>query len=127
MTWQQFLTEKVLKECWHEWRKYTEVGLQAKCSCGILFDVTTYNRADILYKHKNRTFDNRTDMMDLYEAIERDGKWDTFFWDVASLCYPRIYGIGCSETTAWLFCLYGEGYEDRCKMVAEFYGWEEKK
>ena len=75
----------------------------------------------------NRTFDNRDDMMDLYEAIEKDGKWDTFFWNVASLCRPRIHGIGCSETTTWLFCLNGEGYEDRCKMVAEFYGWEEKQ
>ena len=127
MTWQQYLTEKVLKECWHEWRKYPEVGLQAKCSCGILFDVTTYNRADILYKHKNRTFDNRTDMMDLYEAIERDGKWEDFFWDFAFQRKPENYGFGEAETTTWLFCLSGEGYEDRCKMVAEFYGWEEKK
>ena len=126
MTWQQFLTEKVLKECWHEWRKYPEVGLQAKCSCGILFDVTTYNRADILYKHKNRTFDNRTDMMGLYEAIERDGKWEDFFWDFAFQRKPPDYGYGSLETATWLFCLSGEGYEDRCKMIAEFYGWEEK-
>ena len=112
MTWQQFLTEKVLKKCWHDGRTPFNCGFKCR-KCGNTF--TT-----------NRTFNNRNDLMDLYEAIERDGKWDTFFWDVASLCYPRIYGIGCSETTAWLFCLYGEGYEDRCKMVAEFYGLEGK-
>ena len=98
MTWQQFLTENVLKECWHEWRKYPEVGLQAKCSCGILFDVTTYNRADILYKHKNRTFDNRDDMMDLYEVIEKDGKWEDFFWDFAFQRKPENYGFGQDGT-----------------------------
>ena len=120
MTWQQYLTEKVLKECWHEWRKYPEVGLQAKCSCGILFDVTTYNRADILYKHKNRTFDNRDDMMDLYETIfkTRKDEWMQFVNYLMG-----NYGIVASP---YIFCLSGEGYEDRCKMVAEFYGWEEK-
>jgi hypothetical protein len=28
---------------------------------------------------------------------------------------------------AWLFCLDCADYEDRCKLVAEFYEWEEKK
>ena len=121
MTWQQFLTEKVLKECWHE----LQIDVPwVRCTCGKDWFGTTEDSE--LQKHKNRAFNNRNDMMDLYEAIEKDGKWDTFFWDVASLCYPRIYGIGYSETTAWLFCLYGEGYEDRCKMVAEFYGLEGK-
>ena len=122
MTWQQFLTEKVLKECWHEWRyikgqiKY-ERWECVKCPAYCIGSAGEY---------KNRTFDNRTDMMDLYEAIERDGKWEDFFWDFAFQRKPENYGFGEAETTTWLFCLSGEGYEDRCKMIAEFYGWEEK-
>ena len=109
MTWQQFLTEKVLKECWHCF-----IGDLGRCGkCG------KYD--------SNRKFNSRNDMMDLYEAIERDGKWEDFFWDFAFQRKPENYGFGEAETTTWLFCLSGEGYEDRCKMVAEFYGWEEKK
>ena len=112
MTWQQFLTEQVLKECWHS---KTEIWAKDICRrCGQL-------------PYDNRTFDNRDDMMDLYEAIERDGKWEDFFWDFAFQRKPENYGFGEPETTTWLFCLSGEGYEDRCKMIAEFYGWEEKK
>ena len=119
------LTE-YLGERWHEWIKCPEVGLQAKCSCGMLYDVTSYNRADILYIHRNRTFDNRNDLMDLYVKIYEDGKWDEFFWFSASHCKPKREGLGCSETTAWLFCLNGKDYEEKCRMVAEFYGWKEK-
>ena len=123
MSWKQYLTEKVLKECWHEWRyikgqiKY-ERWECVKCPAYCIGSAGEY---------KNRTFDNRNDMMDLYEQIEKDGKWEDFFWDFAFQRKPENYGFGEAETTTWLFCLSGEGYEDRCKMVAEFYGWEEKK
>lgn len=112
MTWQQFLTEKVLKECWHEGRTPFNCGFKCR-KCGNTF--TT-----------NRTFDNRNDLIDLYEAIERDGKWEEFFWDFAFQRKPENYCLGEAGTVVWLFCLSGEGYEDRCKMIAEFYGWEEK-
>ena len=113
MTWQQFLTENVLKECYHDGRTPFNCGFKCR-KCGNTF--TT-----------NRTFDNRNDMMDLYEAIEKDGKWEDFFWDFAFQRKPENYGLGEPETTIWLFCLSGEGYEQRCKMVAEFYGWSEEK
>ena len=127
----KFLTEKVLGERWHEWIKRPEVGLQAKCSCGMLYDVTSYNRADILYIHRNRTFTNRNDMMDLYERIEKDGKWDDFVkhtnakWGENAALY-MVVEEAIADYIAWLFCLDGKDYEPRCKMVAEFYGWEEK-
>jgi len=111
MTWQQCLTEKVLKECWHEWRyikgqiKY-ERWECVKCPAYCIGSAGEY---------KNRTFDNRNDMMDLYEALYREMKWFGF----------RLSLLTCDDSHA--FCLNGEGYEDRCKMVAEFYGWEEKK
>ena len=126
MNWQQFLTERVLGECWHEWIKRPEVGLQAKCSCGMLYDVTSYNRADILYIHRNRTFDNRNDLMDLYQKVYEDGKWEDFFWDFAFQRKPENYGLGEAETSVWLFCLNGKDYAERNNMVAEFYGWKEK-
>ena len=65
---------------------------------------------------------SRDDMMDLYQAIEKAGKWDDFdnySWNYRKGVKPEI-----SHTT-WLFCLSGEGYEDRCKMVAEFWGENE--
>ena len=119
MTWQQFLTEKVLKECWHisERIEYPDSSDYFRCfKCKLPMRICSF-----------RTFDNRDDMMDLYEVIEKDGKWEDFFWDFAFQRKPENYGFGEPETTTWLFCLSGEGYEDRCKMVAEFYGWEEKK
>ena len=129
MNWQQFLTEKVLGERWHEWIKCPEVGLQAKCSCGMLYDVTSYNRADILYIHRNRTFDNRNDLMDLYEQIEKDGKLISFLNYLNAACdwkdFDPIRDRALEYLFKWLFCLDGSGYEEKCKMVAEFYGWEE--
>ena len=105
MTWQQYLTEKVLKECWHS---KTEIWAKDICRrCGQL-------------PYDNRTFDNRDDMMDLYETIfkTRKDEWMQFVNYLMG-----NYGIVASP---YIFCLSGEGYEDRCKMVAEFYGWEEK-
>ena len=101
MTWQQFLTEKVLKKCYHDGRTPFNCGFKCR-KCGNTF--TT-----------NRTFDNRNDLMDLYEALYREMKWFGF----------RLSLLTCDDSHA--FCLYGEGYEQRCKLVAEFYWWEEKK
>ena len=101
MSWQQFLTEKVLKKCWHDGRTPFNCGFKCR-KCGNTF--TT-----------NRTFDNRNDLMDLYETLYREMKWFGF----------RLSLLTCDDSHA--FCLNGEGYEQRCKMVAEFYGWEEKK
>ena len=101
MTWQQFLTEKVLKKCYHDGRTPFNCGFKCR-KCGNTF--TT-----------NRTFDNRNDLMDLYETLYREMKWFGF----------RLSLLTCDDSHA--FCLYGEGYEQRCKLDAEFYGWEEKK
>ena len=100
MTWKQFLTEKVL----HEPEATSEYTV---ANNGDLVSVKTVIQ--------NRTFDNRNDLMDLYETLYREMKWFGF----------RLSLLTCDDSHA--FCLYGEGYEQRCKMVAEFYGWEEKK
>jgi len=116
MSWKQFLTEKVLKEQWHYTVgvRYSEhFGNLEKCSCG-----------RVECDEENRTFDNRSDLMDLYQKIYEDGKWDDFFWDFAFKRKPENYGLGEAETSVWLFCLNGKDYEPRCKMVAAFYGWE---
>lgn len=109
----KLLTEEVLGECWHDGTSILMAGYHCK-KCDKIFSC-------------NRTFDNRNDLMDLYEAIYRDGKFAEFenslidYWD-KDFKYPNIIGI---VTTAWLFCLDGKGYEEHCKIVAEFYGWEE--
>lgn len=106
MSWKQFLTEKVLKECYHDGRTPFNCGFKCR-KCGNTF--TT-----------NRTFDNRNDMMDLYEAIYKSGpkEWGLFI--------NFVFEKEGLVVTPTLFCLSGEGYEERCKMVAEFYGWEDR-
>ena len=107
MNWKQFLTEKVL----HEPEATSEYTV---ANNGDLVSVKTVI--------KNRTFNNRNDLLDLYEAVYEDGKWVK----LNTLIYLRE-AVGdimqIEEYVPWLFCLNGEGYEDRCKMVAEFYGW----
>lgn len=121
-SWQQFLTERVLGGCWHEL-----TGDQPGCTCkkcGAGFSAIHYS--DWNPKGFVRTFTTRNDLMDLYQQVYEDGKWDDFFWDFAFKRKPENYGLGEAETSVWLFCLNGEDYAERCKMVAEFYGWEGK-
>jgi len=82
----------------------------------------------------NRTFDNRDDMMDLYESVTKAkllsafGRWlkskrkyqyEVFYRDDDA----NVVSIDIDSELEWLFCLSGEGYEDRCQMVSEF--WKE--
>ena len=133
MNWKQFLTEKVLKGCWHEFVvafppvEPEQIPVRGhKCKhCG------KYWPTKIRDGHGSRTFDNRNDLMDLYQQVYEDGKWGEFdSEDVAVLrwidCETARHATD-SDYDAWLFCLNGTGYEEKCKMVAEFYGWEGKK
>ena len=70
MNWKQFLTEKVL----HEPEATSEYTV---ANNGDLVSVKTVI--------KNRTFDNRNDLMDLYELIEKDGKSISFFINILHL------------------------------------------
>lgn len=87
-------------------------------------------RSDGIAENKNRTFTTRDDMMDLYQAIEKAGKWSEYDGED----YAVLRWIDCetarhekdSDYDAWLFCLDGKDYEPRCKLVSEFYGWEGK-
>jgi len=112
MNWKQFLTEKVLKEP-EATSEYTVANN------GDLVSVKTVI--------KNRTYDNRNDLMDLYELIEKDGRWGKFIiYSYEIFSSGHLSSVSEGDYISWLFCLSGEGYEDRCKMVSEFYGWEEK-
>jgi hypothetical protein len=111
MNWKQFLAEKVLRE--------PEAASEyIVANNGDLVSVKTVI--------KNRTFDNRNDLLDLYEAIHRDGKWDEleeFALTEFQVDNPDAIASEhiLSEYIAWLFCLNGKDYKDRCKMIAEFY------
>jgi hypothetical protein len=104
--WKKFLTENVLGECW---------------------DADKRPGGDL----PNRTFDNFSDLMSLYEEIFKDiNKWAVFivysngiFW--RNYRPHSSLDKAQSDFSAWLFCSAKVGHEDRCKMVAEFYGWEE--
>jgi hypothetical protein len=118
--WKQFLTENVLHEVWHEPR----ITENSRCSCGRPYHLGTP------YDHCNRRYDNELDMMELYRHIYKYMEWSLF----ASKTYARVFVPYCNEEDifpndfmAWLFCLDGADYESKCKMIAEFYGYEEKK
>jgi len=130
MNRKKFLTEEVLKECWHDIDESGDVYCCKKCGKARLFILLGKGRSS-----DNRTFDNRNDMMDLYEAAKRDGrKWEEyliFLWP--AYLDASKYNLNSSARTSrgafvsWLFCLDCKDYESRCKMVAKFYGWEENK
>ena len=124
--WKKFLAEQVLKECWH---KSAGGYLSQKCVCGRECEWPR-ETLDEHIKRKNRTFENQDDMMELYRYIYEDGKWNNFESEIyARVFIPYYYegNILANNFNAWLFCLDGADYEDRCKMVAKFYGWEEEK
>jgi len=103
MTWQQYLTEKVLEEtCGHEDRPWFTYPCP-KCS--------------------TRTFTTPKDLHDVYSAVEREGRTDELR-DYLGKRWVK------EKDSAWKFimCLNGkpEDFEARCKMVAEWHGWEEE-
>ena len=134
MTWQQFLTEKVLGGCWHEL-----TGDQPGCTCkkcGAGFSAIHYS--DWNPKGFVRTFTTRNDLMDLYEAVavakllpafgrwlksKRKYQYEVFYRNDDA----NVVSIDIDSELEWLFCLNGKDYENRCKMVAEFYGWNEQR
>lgn len=116
-SWKQYLTEEVLKEIWHELKI---IAGENKCSCGTKYWLPSS------YDCSNRTFDNQSDMMELYRYMYEDDSWIEFEnWIYERIFLPHYYKE--KNFNAWLFCLGNEDYESRCKMVAEFYGWEEGK
>ena len=127
MTWQQFLTEKVLGECWKADGWFCQSCNEVKPPQKVTFHEYCDDCGDKLGVSVNRTFTTRNDLMDLYAKVYEDGKWDDFFWDFAFKRKPENYGLGEAETSVWLFCLNGGDYAERCKMVAEFYGWKGEK
>jgi hypothetical protein len=115
--WKKFLTEEVLHEIWHE----SKVTKNSSCSCGRPYHLGTP------YDHYNRTFDNQSDMMELYRYMYEDNRWKDFF-DTLGVKYHRLcYAVDASmiDYINWLFCLSNEDYKASCKLVAEFYGWKE--
>jgi len=109
----RYLTEEVLGECWHELD-----GNQPGChciKCGMRFTAIHYS--DWNPKAFNRTFITQADMMDLYKALIKARRWGAF----DKFSYDKWLINTNTHYSAWLFCLSGEGYEERCKMVLEFW------
>jgi hypothetical protein len=121
MNWKQFLTEKVLKECWHSSSLTIHNDTSGQCKkCGTML---------YIIGGANRTFTTRNDLMDLYKLIEKDGKLIAFLNYLNTACdwkdFDPIRDRALEYLFKWLFHLDGSGYEEKCKMVAEFYGWKE--
>ena len=114
MNWKQFLTEKVLRE--------PEAASEyIVANNGDLVSVKTVI--------KNRTFDSRNDLLDLCGQIKKDGKLIYFVNYLNAACdwkdFDPIRDSALEYLFKWLLCPDGSGYEEKCKMVAEFYGWKE--
>jgi len=111
----RFLVEKVLKECWHKKGKILPDGAMRCPKCEGYFN-----------QHFGgyRTFTTIQDLYDLYSALMIAGKWNEFYCDLFNKWYtidPIPDDVDANALfDAWLFCLDGEGYEERCVMVAEF-------
>jgi hypothetical protein len=111
----RYLTEEVLHECWHRSTSPSVIG--AICACQkVSFNVKHADKY-------NRAFTTQADTMALYSAIFKVGRWEEFH-DFVIRIYKQQYNLYNREQYAnfnsWLFCLSGEGYEERCRMVEEF-------
>ncbi len=126
MNWKQFLTEKVLKGCWHDIEDHGPFKSKC-CKCGMSFGAI--HTSDWNPQGFNHTFDNRNDLLDLYGQIKKDGKLISFLNYLNSVCdwkdFDPIRDRALRYLFNWLFCLDGSSYEEKCKMVSEFYGWKE--
>jgi len=106
----KLLTE-YLGECWHDCENDEECSKCKKTLRGYYFGT-------------HRTFTTRADMMDLYDRLFQKHKWHKFtvfakmrfsFND-----YDQTFTNIETGFYAWIFCLNGDGYEDKCQMVAEW-------
>lgn len=99
----KILTE-YLGECWHSQETWYDCDNATHC--------------------KRRTFDNRNDLMDLYEAIQRkDDFWEYEKYYLSVLrkeLSPKSVMYINSIVTTLLFCLDGKGYDVQCNFVAKY-------
>jgi hypothetical protein len=118
----KFLTETVLRECWHEICPYsnTQQGtdIELFCSkCNESFGIS------VLFDpgKGNRPFTTHPDLIALYEAVDRK----LMMHLLNDYMYERYTGKE-DNYFSWLFCLnHPEQIPERVKMVAEFMGWKE--
>lgn len=112
------LTE-FLGECWHEYPTKDSLPNGKKSLWDTCLKCKYHNH---LSEHSLRTFTTEQDMIALYRGLHEKKMYWPRFHDYAA---DKWSDINCpSESwdcfTAWLFCLSGDGYEDRCEMVADF-------
>lgn len=130
----EYLTEKVLGECWHSPDRQHAVGvflasgtvvIQKCTNCG---RVLSNSYGSILDR---RTFDSIQDLHDLYSVSKRAGKWGELKWYLNNKLFETIrrddnlYHF-CENFLDWIFCLNGtpDDFKARCQMVAEWHGWK---
>ena len=114
----KYLTENVLGEKWID-----EDGIDSM-TANILASLGEEVPSGVF----NRTFSTESDMMALCGKIFEAGKWEEFLQFISRKTKGSYFSVedgtgwisGNSFSIAWLFCLSGEGYEERCEMIAEF-------
>ncbi len=109
----KMLTEKLLKECWHELVRYKPGGIFRKCKkCGLGNDP------------ENRTFLTWPDLGACKESLVREGLWKKFYWWAVGKS-QEIKMLDSPDTAAWLFRPTVDGEPHFCRLVAEFMGVRE--
>ena len=122
MTWQQYLTEKVLKKCWHEIQTVTKQDKDGEIyTQDICLHCNREFRGNYLLSH--RTFTTIQDLHDVYSAVVRDREWlalSNYLFSESRQCKRHF--------ASWLFCLNGkpEDFEAMGKRIAEWHGWRNK-
>ena len=121
MIWQEFLTEKVLKECWHEWVHITPEGRDEYYDYNICKKCKEM-WSGLNYKN-NRTFTTWQDMGDLKKKIVEMGEWRIFYRWAYDYAGSNLLNEGYTYEDD--FCNWLMNPERFCELVAKW--WKERR
>jgi hypothetical protein len=119
--WKKFLTEKILRECWHGVDESGDIYCCKKCGKARPSILLGKGRST-----DNRTFDNQDDTVELYNKIKCDKKWKGFE-DFLFGCWHDLFLFHEDEKRGyvrWLLCLNSDECKERCEIIARFYGYD---
>jgi len=121
----RLLVEKVMGKIYHEnpcGGSIRTDGGNWRCLCGRTFGAIHGLRCHQGVHGRNPTFTTQADLLALYSGLFRMGRWGKFTAYTSRIwnAIPEYELTQFDMFPAWLFCLSGEGYEEKCQVVADF-------
>jgi hypothetical protein len=123
----RFLTEKVLGECWHEWKHIIPEDRDGYYD----YDYTICTKCKEKWSGINhavqRTFATDADVMDLMRAMVKQGKWVRFYLTAIDSYYHSSAYKGnrwgmTADKIDWLFLsTEPDGVRTFARLAGEFY------